>query len=211
MNIGFLSFFVISTLIAITPGPSVIYVISYSLRYGSKAGIVSTLGINLGSIIAILIAAFGLSSLLAVYPNAILFIQVIGGLYVIYLASLMWPRSSVAQVDSEELVEESYRNLFKNGLITSVLNPKDILFYTAFIPTFISADIVGNAYQTYFLVLAFSYMTIGFVTKSAFALFSGYAKKMLYSKNASIVNYLSSALLLALGIFLVVSTLGSLI
>lgn len=141
MNIGLISFFLISTLVAITSGPSVIYVVSYSLRYGAKAGIVSTLGVNAGSIVAILIAAFGLSSLLAVYPNAILFVQIVGGIYVIYLALTMWPGGSVAQgsiahIDSQSLLEESYGNLFKNGFITSILNPKDILFYTAFIPTF---------------------------------------------------------------------------
>ncbi len=202
MNIELISFLTISLFIAITPGPSVIYVVSYSLRYGTKAGIVSTLGINAGSIVAILIAAFGLSALLDAYPNAIKFIEIIGGFYVIYLATLIWPRKPIENVDEQLLVETSYRNLFKNGVITSVLNPKDILFYTAFIPTFIPQSVDGNSYQSYFLFLAFSYMIIGFITKSAFAVFSGYTKKALRSENANIVNYLSFTLLFSLGAFL---------
>lgn len=202
MNIELISFFTISFFIAITPGPSVIYVVSYSLRYGTKAGIVSTLGVNVGSIVAILIAAFGLSSLVIAYPNAIKFIEIVGGIYVIYLATLIWPRKSVENLNEPLLVEESHKTLFKNGVITSILNPKDILFYTAFIPTFIPQSVNGQSYLLYFLFLAFSYMAIGFVTKSAFAVFSGYTKTALRSKNANIVNYLSSTLLFSVGVFL---------
>ncbi|MFT5112036.1 MAG: threonine/homoserine/homoserine lactone efflux protein [Parasphingorhabdus sp.] len=208
MNIELLSFLILSFFIAITPGPSVIYVVSYSLRYGPKAGVISTLGINIGSVIAILIAAFGLSSLLVIYPNAMTIIQVVGGIFVIYLATGMWPRGSAVELSGQELTEKSYRNLFKNGVITSALNPKDILFYTAFIPTFIPPEIVGESYQAYFLLLAFSYMAIGFVTKSAFAIFSGYTRKELLSKNTGILNYSSSIMLFALGLFLVGKSLS---
>ncbi len=203
MNIELLSFFTISFFIAITPGPSVIYVVSYSLRYGSKAGIISTLGINLGSIVFILIAAFGLSSLLVNFPKAIVVIQLIGGFYVIYLAIHMWPRGTTLNINEQGLTEKSYRKLFTNGFVTSVLNPNDIFFYTAFIPTFIPSSVIGKPYQTYFLILAFSYMTIGFMTKSTFAIFAGYAKTVLASKNASYMNYISSIVLLLLGVYLV--------
>jgi len=201
VNIELLSFFTLAFLVAITPGPSVIYVVSYSLRYGPKAGIVSTLGINSGSILAILIAAFGLSYLLKVYPNIIVNIQIIGSFYIIYLAVLMWPRGSVIDIDEQRLTKQSYRNLFKNGFITSVLNPKDILFYTAFIPTFIPQSAVEKSYQTYFLLLAFSFMAIGFFTKTAFAIFSGYTKKVLHSKYSNSINYLASSMLFLLGVF----------
>jgi len=195
--------------VAITPGPSVVYVVSYSLRYGSKAGVISTLGINLGSVVAILIAAFGLSYLLELYPESIVFIQIVGGLFVIYLAAQIWPRSTVQKAMKLSTPEESYGALFKNGFITSVLNPKDILFYTAFIPTFIPLEVTGSSYQSYFLVLAFSYMLIGFLTKSAFAVFAGSIKQALNSSKANILNYLSSLLLLSLGVYLVVGSLVS--
>lgn len=203
MNFELLSFITVSFFIAVSPGPSVIYVVSYSLRYGSKAGIISTLGINLGSIVFILIAAFGLSTLLVTFPRAIILIQLFGGLYVVYLASHMWPRGGDLSLNEQSVEEKSYRNLFINGFVTSVLNPKDILFYTAFIPTFIPTNVEGNSYETYFLVLAFSYMAIGFMTKSTFAVFSGYAKMALTSKNANLVNYMSSTVLLVLGFYLI--------
>lgn len=210
MSLELFSFFAVAFVIAVTPGPSVVYVVTYSLRYGIKAGIVSTLGINLGSVFAILIAAFGLSSLLEVYPNAITLIQVVGGFYVIYLATLMWPRGQVLSMGEQGLTDKGYRNLFKNGFVTSVLNPKDILFYTAFIPAFIPQGIEGSSYQAYFLFLAFSFMLIGLITKSAFAVFSGYTKSALDSKNASLMSYLSSGVLFSLGLFLVAKSVSSL-
>jgi threonine/homoserine/homoserine lactone efflux protein len=168
----------------------------------------STLGINLGSVVAILIAAFGLSYLLDLYPNALLLIQIVGGVFVIYLAVQTWPRSLLHQIEAQDIPEESYSALFKNGFITSVLNPKDILFYTAFIPTFIPQNVIGKSYQSYFLLLAVLYMLIGFLTKTTFAIFAGYTKNALNSSKAIILNYISSLILFFLGLYLVVKSLS---
>ncbi len=202
MGIELISFLAISFAIAITPGPGVIYVVSYSLRYGTKAGVVSTLGINVGSVVAILVAAFGLSALLTNYPRLTQFIEIVGGLHMIYLATLIWPGKTQPNQEDPLLHEASYRSLFKNGVITSCLNPKDILFYAAFIPTFIPDAVYGNAYLRYFMFLAFAYMIIGFITKIAFSVFAGFTRKMLRSKSAGVVNYLSSTTLFALGGYL---------
>lgn len=203
MNIELISFLAVSFLIAVTPGPSIIYVVSYSLRYGTRAGIISTLGINVGSIVAIFISAFGLSALLNSFPAAIQIIEFLGGIYVIYLATLIWPRKPAKTVDEPLLIEANYRTLFKNGVITSLLNPKDILFYTAFIPTFIPINVNETSYLSYFIALAFAYMSIGFITKSIFSIFAGYTKKVLRSSGSNMVNYLSSTLLFSLGAYLV--------
>jgi len=136
-----------------------------------------------------------------------LLIQCIGGLFVVYLAINTWPRSSAQRIEENNIPEESYSTLFKNGFITSVLNPKDILFYTAFIPTFIPETVTGNTYRTYFLLLGFSYMLIGFLTKSTFAIFSGVLKNALNSSKANIINYTSSSLLFSLGVYLVAKTI----
>ena len=162
----------------------------------------STLGINVGSVVAILVAAFGLSSLVTSYPGLTQLIEIAGGLYVIYLAALIWPGKTAASLEEPRLQASGYHSLFKNGVITSFLNPKDILFYTAFIPTFIPDTVTGNAYLGNFLSLAFAYMAIGFITKIVFSVFAGFTKKVLRSKSAGVVNYLSSTMLFALGAYL---------
>jgi len=191
MNIELMGFFAVSFLIAITPG------------HGTKAGIISTLGINVGSIVAILISAFGLSALLSSFPAVVHIIEFLGGIYVIYLAVLIWPKKPLKAIDESLLLEANYKTLFKNGVITSLLNPKDILFYAAFIPTFIPSSINENSYLGYFISLALVYMTIGFITKSMFSIFAGYTKKAMRSSNSALVNYLSSTLLFSLGVYMV--------
>ncbi len=86
-----------------------------------------------------------------------------------------------------------------------------MLFYTAFIPAFISQGAEKGAYQTQFLLLAFSFMTIGFITKSTFAVFSGYIKNALNSKNANLMNYVSSVILFGLGVFLIIKSFNVLL
>ncbi len=117
MSLELISFFALSFLLAITPGPSVMYVVTYSLRYGAKAGIISTLGINSGSIIAILLAGFGLSYIVDVYPNAITLIQIIGSFYITYLAIRMWPREQVPGADTKNLTTETIENYSRTVLL----------------------------------------------------------------------------------------------
>jgi len=79
------------------------------------------------------------------------------------------------------------------------------------IPTFIPHSISGNTYQAYFLLLAFTYIIIGFVTKGMFAVFAGHTKSALHSSKAIAVNYISSLLLFALGIYLVVISMSDIL
>ena len=202
MNIDLTAFIAICFFLAITPGPSVIYVVAYSLRYGSKAGIISTLGINAGSVFAILIAAFGLSTLLSIYPRAVNIIQGLGSVYVLYLAIRLWPKENTTHVNEVSLQEMSNASLFRNGFVTSILNPKDILFYTAFIPSFIETDMGVTSYRYHFLGLATIYMLMGLVTKSSFAIFSGYVRSLLESGRMKIMNYVSAISLGLVGLFL---------
>ena len=104
-----------------------------------------------------------------------------------------------------------YRDLFVKGFITSILNPKDLLFYTAFIPAFIPQDIGLGSYRNYFLVLGFTYMAIGFLTKSSFAVFAGFTKNVLFSDKSSLVNRVSSIVLVCLGVFIVGKSVAQLL
>jgi len=203
MDTELLAFYILSLIIVVAPGPNVIYVVSNSLRYGATAGLISTLGISIGSVGLVLAASFGLSFLLAVFPTAIIAVQIVGGCYAIYLAIKLWPRGLLDITEQRILAKESYRKIFKNGCIASILDPKDILFFTAFVPSFIPRGTEGASYQAYFIFLAFSYICIGFVTKYGFAVSAGYTKKTLQSASAVFVNYLSSSILLFLGMSII--------
>jgi threonine/homoserine/homoserine lactone efflux protein len=195
------AFLITAFLLSITPGPSVLYVAAISLRFGTLAGIISALGVNVGSYVLILAAAFGLYPILQSFPLIVEIIQTIGGFYMIHLAIRMWPSKRLQLQKTPDNNGVDLRKLFVRGFITTMLNPKDILFYILFIPTFIDGSKHGTSFIYMFLILSFTYAFIGIATKSAIAIFSGKAKKLFASKEASVINYFSSFTLTGLGLF----------
>lgn len=200
MSVEFYAFLIAAFVVAMTPGPALIYVAAFSLRYGTVAGFVSALSVNVGSYVLILVAALGLYPVLQAIPQLIEIIQVAGGFYLVYLALKMWPRKTAAP-DPALPPEAGYKRLFARGMVTTLLNPKDILFYLLFIPTFIPEPEGTASFLTSFLVLSFAYALIGLVTKCAIALLAGKAKVTLAPKGAVIVNTLSALTLGGLGLF----------
>lgn len=204
MTASIVTFLFTSTLLAITPGPSVVYTVAYTLRYGTLAGFVSALGVNVGSYLSILIAAFSTSAVVAAYPQVLDAIRLIGALYIFYLAVKLWPRGGRGRsVDEVRLDYVSHYELFRNGAITSLLNPKDILFYVVFVTQFIDVRSGEAGYTTQFLLFAFAYAFIGLITKSIFILSAGGIKSRLQSGSAGLINKSASIILFLLSFYIV--------
>lgn len=201
MPIELYAFLVAAFLVAMTPGPSLIYVAAFSLRFGTAAGLVSALGVNIGSYVLITIAALGLYPIIQAAPQLVDIIQAVGGLYLLYLGVKMWPRKRNETPVEIEDAEASRTKIFARGVVTTLLNPKDILFYLLFIPTFIPVSEHDAAFLTYFVVLSVAYAFIGLTTKCAVALFAGTLKDRFATGGAAIVNYASALMLGALGLF----------
>ena len=120
--------------LAITPGPSILYVVAFSLRFGTLAGLISALGVNAGSYVLILIAAFGLYPVLQFAPGLIVAIQTFGGLYIIYLGYRLWPRHASAARALPNQPADIKGTMFRRGLLKTLLNPKYSLCYSMFVP-----------------------------------------------------------------------------
>jgi len=202
MDIAILSFFVLAFFYCATPGPANIYVVLYSLRYGINAGLYSTYGITVGCGIAALIVGLGISSLLVVFPNVIVTIQIFGGLFVIYLSVKMWPTAASTHISCEKIEQIGHATLFKNGVISSLLNPVDILFFSAIVPSFIPNQTTENSFQIYYTLLSLFYIMVAFAVSCALVVFAGISKKYLFSRKANLVSYLSAILLCLVGIYL---------
>lgn len=199
-----IAFLVTSTLLAITPGPSVVYTVSYTLRYGALAGIISAVGVNVGSYISIIIAASSTAALAVTYPGILNAIQVVGAFYILYLAYRMWPRYVTNDpAQPKQLNEESYASLFRNGVVTSVLNPKDILFYLAYVSQFIHVTNESMSYTQQFLAFSVAYAVIGLVTKLLFIAFAGRIKSKITGGGALYLNYGASLLLLSVAVYMI--------
>lgn len=137
----------------ITPGPDMLYVAARGAGEGRAAGIASALGIGAGTLVHIALVAAGLAAVLAAVPVAYLAIRLGGAAYLIYLGV----RALLARQASEAapLVPASIGAIFRQGVLTNVLNPKVALFFLAFLPQFVDPSRGNPALQVIGLGLLF--------------------------------------------------------
>src|SRR5215211_6108228 len=110
-----------------TPGPNVLYLVSRTLAQGRAAGFVSLAGTSAGVAMHALAAALGLSALLATVPVTYDAVRWAGAIYLAWLAWTTW-RSPNGKTDSTAPPQVGAGRLFRQGLLTSLLNPKVALF-----------------------------------------------------------------------------------
>ena len=120
-----------------TPGPSIVYLVSRTLAQGRAAGFVSLLGTSCGFAVHALAAAFGLSALLAAVPLAYEAVRWLGAAYLVWLAVATW-RTRDGEAAGVASANLPAAQLFRQGLLTALLNPKVALFQLAFFPQFVT-------------------------------------------------------------------------
>lgn len=127
-------------LMALTPGPNMLYLLSRSLCQGRMAGIMSWCGVVLGFSVHMLCAAIGLTALFMTIPLGYELLKVAGALYLLWLAWQGIRPGASSPFEPTELAAQSPGRLFLMGLLTSVLNPKVAIFYLSVLPQFIAPD-----------------------------------------------------------------------
>ena len=133
-------FLAASLALAITPGPNWLYLVSRTVAQGRAAGLASWCGTTAGLVVHVLLAASGLSALLALVPAAYHVIRLVGAAYLLWMA---WDlRRAPADAPRGETRPLPVRVMLRQAWLTSVLNPKVAVFYAAFLPQFIDAG--GN-------------------------------------------------------------------
>ncbi|HKD78391.1 MAG TPA: LysE family translocator [Candidatus Angelobacter sp.] len=151
---AFFTFLFAAFMLNIAPGPDMLYVIGRSLGQGRKAGIVSALGIFVGCWAHILAAAFGIAALLRSSPIAFNVVRYAGAAYLVYLGiKMLVRRGGLAQ---QQPKPDSLAAIFRQGVITNVLNPKVALFFLAFLPQFIDVRRGSVMWQILLLGLIFN-------------------------------------------------------
>lgn len=165
------SLFLTATLILLlTPGPAVLYVIARSIDQGRKAGLISVLGLALGTLFHVFAAALGLSALLLSSALAFSIVKYLGAAYLIYLGiRRLISQENVHQVESE--LESSLGRAFSQGVVVNVLNPKTGLFFFAFLPQFV--DRSQGSLTLQLLLLGTIFVLLAICTDGLYALTAG--------------------------------------
>ena len=182
----------------LVPGPAVLYIVARSIDQGRSAGLVSVLGVHLGSLVHVAAAAVGLSSLLVSSAVAFSFVKYAGAAYLLYLGV----RALIAREEpvDVELRPAPLRTLLRQGAVVNVLNPKTALFFLAFLPQFVDPDARYVAAQLVFFGLVF--VALGLVTDGLYALAAGTAGGWLRSSRffAGARRWVSGTVFIGLGL-----------
>jgi threonine/homoserine/homoserine lactone efflux protein len=139
-----------ATLLAIAPGPGMLYVLARTLAGGRREGVLSSLGTFFGGLVHVIAAATGLSLVLATSAMAFAMVKYAGAAYLIYLGVQMIVSARKDQ-EIEMPVGQVRRNPFWQGIATEVLNPKTAIFFLAFIPQFVNR-VSGEVFWQFLLL-----------------------------------------------------------
>jgi RhtB (resistance to homoserine/threonine) family protein len=169
--IHFETFLITGILLNITPGNDTIFILTQSIGQGKKAGIISVLGIGTGSIIHTILAAFGLSIIVA--KSLLLFniIKYAGAAYLLYMGYKMLTDNSLLNTDSKTFDNSvDYWKIYRDAIVTNVLNPKVALFFISFLPQFIDSDVKNTVLP--FLTLGVTFVITGTIWCFLLAIFA---------------------------------------
>jgi len=148
---NFWMFALTGLLLNLTPGNDMVYVMARGSGQGTKAGVISAIGIGAGCIVHILAAVIGLSALVAQSATAFDIIKYLGAAYLVYLgAKSLFSKEHSIKIE-QNLKRLSYKKIFWQGFITNVLNPKVALFFLAFLPQFVNINKGNTSMQILFL------------------------------------------------------------
>jgi threonine/homoserine/homoserine lactone efflux protein len=133
-------FTVATLLLALTPGPDIIYVIIRGAAQGPKAGLAAALGLVVGVLGHTAFCIIGLTTLLATSMVAFTSFKLMGAAYLIYLGARMWMISCALDLSANENIKPLI-SIFRQTILMNLINPKVALFFLAFLPQFVDPEI----------------------------------------------------------------------
>ena len=134
---SFLAFLLTATLLALTPGPGIAYVVARTVAGGRAEGLASCLGTGIGGLIHVAAAALGLSVLIAQSAVAFDMVKYVGAAYLVYLGIRMLTRK-MQDSTTPRAESRGAASAFAQGIAVETLNVKTALFFLAFLPQFLS-------------------------------------------------------------------------
>ena len=197
-----ISFFIAIFIFGITPGPGTFVLLAKALNSELKDCIPLSLGMTISDIIYLLLATFGLAVIAENYSGLFLVIRIIGAAYLIFLGVRIWT-AEIATLETHKKDKLSSKNWIKSciqGFFISASNPKVILFYMAFLPTFMDLTALNTNDILLVITLTFFALMIGLLSVSFGA---SAIRQYLQSKKAiQLLNKVAGCIMIAAGIFL---------
>ena len=197
-----IGFFVAMVILAASPGPGVFATVARALASGFRPALAVICGIVLGDIIYLLFAAFGLSMVARALGNLFFIVKICGGAYLIWLGIKIWLKDPEPLSDTPDDDRRSRWGNFISGLVITLSNPKVILFYCGFLPTFLELSTL-TAWDLAIVVGIISTVLVGVL--GSYAYLASRARKM-FTRKRSVrrLNRAAGGVMVAAGVAIAV-------
>lgn len=192
------TFVITAAIILVIPGPTIIYVVGQSLTHGRKASLPLAIGVILGDALCILLSLLGVAAVLTLFSTAFLLLKYVGGVYLFYLGVRMLRAKNSVGLEREISLYSS-QSIFRDVFLVNALNPKGIVFYSAFMPQFVNPQ--GSVvYQ--FGLLAITFLTLALINVIGYSLLASKAGGLFRSRNLMKgVNFTGGLCLIGAGVY----------
>jgi homoserine/homoserine lactone efflux protein len=190
----YLAFIAAVSALMLLPGPNVALIVSNSVAYGPRFGLLTVAGTSTAMCLQLALTALGMTGVLSALGGWFEWLRWVGVAYLVWLGVVHWRAPAV---DLTEVPPEpgSARAIFLRGLLVSLTNPKTLLFYGAFFPQFITqARPVGAQIA----ILSLTFLAVALLIDGSWALIAGRARGLLAARGR-LRNRLSGGLLIGAG------------
>ena len=184
-------------LVSITPGPAVLLVVSHGMRSGFKASLSGIFGIEIGNTIFFALSALGLGAVLIASASLFQIIRWLGVAYLIVMGMKMLVCAAASHDRDEGVVTGSGLKLVSQGLLTQLINPKALLYFTALLPQFIST---GQPVVRQFVVLGAISMAVEIPVLGAYGWLAARGGRLIPRTLASLPDRVAGAFLIGAGV-----------
>lgn len=189
----------------LSPGPSILYILSRSVGQGREAGLVSVLGLATATLTHAVATALGLSTLFLYSPLTFAIVKYLGAAYLIYLGVSTLLSRGTFYAAATTAIPSSLAMVYRQGVVTDLLNPKVALFFISFLPQFVDPSAGSPTLQI--LLFGLLFHVTGVPVNLLVALAGGHLATLLALRPsfARIQNWISGTVLVALGLRLALS------
>ncbi len=198
---GAITFFIAIFIFAITPGPGTFALLARALTSGAMSCVSMSFGMAISDIIYLVLATFGLAAIAENYSGLFTAIRFVGAAYLLYLGWKMWTAEVDTEFKQSVTKTSTWLGGFIQGFLISASNPKVILFYIAFLPTFIDLSSLDSTDIILASVLTLCALMAGLMMVSIGA---SSVRQYLKSKRAfQRLNRTAGSIMIGAGLFLV--------
>ena len=190
-----LSFVVASALLAASPGPVVTLLVTTGLNRGRGAALAMIPGIFLGELIAMCLSLAGAGAILLASAALFMIVKWLGAAYLIYLGARMWREAGRLEAIPPAVVAR--RSLATKAFLVSVLNPKGILFFVAFMPQFVEPK---QPLVPQLVLLGATFLALGVLNDTLYALLSSTGRKLFGLRVRRLIHRLGAGGLIGSGL-----------